>query len=519
MQSYAQTAMAAEPGDRIPGAPKDLDEWIPAALSRDTYRVGPADVLAINVRGKANLNYHVREVGLLEENPDELTVSPGGEIYLPLVGNVPAAGKTVVELEELIQSELGKYIKDFDVSVSVARVRTVNVWISGEVENPGPHILPAVSTVSLAALQAGIKPTGSTRRLTLTRGTDRRVVDLYKITITGSVGEDVPLEPGDSVHVPPVSDYVEISGEVIRPGRYEMVGISSESSNFCVRDLIDLALGTLPSAALDRAFIERIGEDGKKEAINLDLRESAGPADMNMALEPGDRLVIPSISAFQPMIRLIGEFKGDGVYQRVLASSGSGEAYVIGVQNKSGIYFLKQGQTVLDVITATGGVTPQADLKRARIERNENGITRVIPVDLERLLIAGDKAADVTLANGDSLILPALADKVHVFGEVKQPGSFAYSPNRRLIDYLGDAGGPTQMAKLTEVSVVRGTADSPKVLRFNAKSAIRGTSLSGNPVLEPGDIVYVPSRFISGWRDAVQLVFTSLSLANLLDRR
>ena len=143
---------------------------------------------------------------------------------------------------------------------------------------------------------------------------------------------------------------------------------------------------------------------------------------------------------------------------------------------------------------------------------------RVIPIDLDRLLVGGDKSADVVLMNGDTLTLPALADKVHVFGEVKSPASFVYSPNRRLIDYLGDAGGPTQLAKLTDVSVVRNKGDKPQIMRFNANSAMRGSSITGNPVLEPGDIVYVPSKFISGWRDAVQLMFTALSLNSLLKK-
>ena len=503
MLSITASAQVAAPGDRITSAPKNLEEWIPAALPKDTYRIGAGDVLAINVQGKANLNYPA--------NSSEIVVTPGGQIFLPLVGEVTAAGKTVVELQHLLQTRLSEYFKNFVVSVSVSRVRTVNIWISGEVENPGSRILPAVSTVSLAALQAGIKPTGSTRRITLIRGNDRRPVDLYKIVVTGRVEGDIPLEPGDTVYVPVVADYVEVSGEIIRPGRYEML---ASGSTFCVRDLVSLALGTSASAAMDKAFIERIGEGDKKKAINVNLRNDS---DLATPLQPGDALVIPSISAFQPMIRLIGEFKGDGVYQRV-PTTDVASAPRENVQNKSGIYFLKQGQTVMDVITVTGGVTPQADLKRARIDRVENGAAKPIPVDLERLLINGDKSADVALVNGDTLVLPALADKVHVFGEVKDPASYVYAPNRRLIDYLGDAGGPTQLARLTQVSVVRGTGAKPQILRLNAQNAMRGSSITGNPVLEPGDIVYVPSKFISGWRDALQLLFTSLSLNSLLKR-
>ncbi|MDI6828153.1 MAG: SLBB domain-containing protein, partial [Armatimonadota bacterium] len=277
---------------------------------------------------------------------------------------------------------------------------------------------------------------------------------------------------------------------------------------FCVNDLINLALGTTPSAARDKVFIERIGDDGRKVALNVNLLSRAD----NITLKPGDVLVVPSISAFQPMVRLIGEFKGDGVYQL------SSDSTTHNLENKSGIYFLKKGQTVKDVIAATGGVTPQADLRQARIERFENGVLKNIPIDLERLLLQNDDTADIVLENGDSLVLPAVADKIHVFGEVKQPGSYAYSPNRRLVDYLGDAGGATDLAKLTEVSVVRGSFEKPKVIKVNAKQAIRGGSIKGNPVLEPGDIVYVPSKFISSWRDATQMILSSLSLITLFRR-
>ena len=507
----AQSAYAETTGDRIAGAPKDLGDWVPAMLSRESYSVEPGDTLYVNVQGKANLNYHAREISKTSEgtppNLDEVVVTQDGNIFLPLIGKVVVAGKTVSEIETLVRTGLSKYIKQFEVSVSVSKVRTVNVWISGEAGNPGPLTMAAISTVSLAALQAGIKPTGTTRRLTLVRNGTKKIVDLYKMIVTGDASDDIPLKPGDSVHIPPVTKFVDVNGEVMRPGRYEMVTFAGSTDTFRVRDLLELSSGALPSAATDRCFVERIGVDGKKIAINVDLREQNGA---DTVLQSGDVLVVPSISAFQPMIWLIGEFKGDGVYQRTPGFTKED------VQNKSGIYFLKKGQTVLDVITATGGITPQADLKRARIERMESGSVKAIPVDLDRLLVADDKTADIPLQSGDSLVLPAMSDKVHVFGQIKTPGSYTYSPNRRLVDYLGDAGGPTPMAKLTNISVVRGGATAPNLSRLNISRAIEHGSDVDNPVLEPGDIVYIPAKFISDWRDVVQLVFTALSLHSLV---
>lgn len=503
-------ALSANPGDRVLSAVRNLDEWIPATLSREGYRIAPGDTLGIHIQGRATLKYVVRPDSGTDESPNELTVSPSGDIFIPLAGKIAAAGKTVPELESSIQTALGKYIRSFTTSVSVSKVRTVNIWISGEVDNPGPQIVPGVSGASLAVLQAGIKPTGSTRRITLTRQGANHTIDLYRMSVTGLIEGDMPLEPGDSIHVPPVTDYVEVKGEVTRPGRYEMVGLS-DSGAFGPRDLVRLSLGATPAAALDRASIERIGDGGRRSALSIDL--GSGRADGEAAiLKAGDVLVVPSIEAFQPMIRIIGEFKGEGVYQRTPGVTETD------VENRSGIYFLKSGQTVLDVISATGGVTPQADLKRAHIDRQEAGKKVSIPVDLDRLLVQNDKSADVVLANGDALILPSIADKVHVFGEVKAPGSYVYSPMRKLVDYLGDAGGPTERAKLSEVSVVRGSLESPQVTRLNADRAIRGSSADGNPELMPGDIVFVPQKFVSNWRDGIQLLFTALSLGNLLSK-
>ena len=510
--AVAQTvAPLAAPGDRVLSAVRNLDEWIPATLSREGYRIAPGDTLGVYIQGRATLKYVVHPDSGTDESPNELTVSPSGDIFIPLAGKIPAAGKTVPELESSIQTALGKYIRSFTTSVSVSKVRTVNIWISGEVDNPGPHIVPGVSGASLAVLQAGIKPTGSTRRITLTRQGAKHTIDLYRMSVTGAVDGDMPLEPGDSIHVPPVTDYVEVKGEVTRPGRYEMIGLSG-SGAFGPQNLVRLSLGATPAAALDRMFIERIGEGGLRSAVAVDLSEGSTPAGEAAAMKAGDVLVVPSIEAFQPMIRVIGEFKGEGIYQRTPGITAND------MENKSGIYFLKRGQTVLDVISATGGVTPQADLKRAHIERREGGVTRTIPLDLEALLVNNDKSADQALVNGDSLVLPATDDRVHIFGDVRRPGSFPYSPMRRLVDYLGDAGGPTERARLSEVSVVRGPLGSPQITRFNAERAIRGGSTDGNPELMPGDIVFVPQKFISNWRDGMQLLFSALSLGNLLSK-
>jgi len=63
------------PGDRITAALTSFVGWVPASLPRDTYRVGPGDVLSVKVDGEATLNYHVRQASP-QEDPDQVTVTP-----------------------------------------------------------------------------------------------------------------------------------------------------------------------------------------------------------------------------------------------------------------------------------------------------------------------------------------------------------------------------------------------------------------------------------------------------------
>jgi protein involved in polysaccharide export with SLBB domain len=221
-------------------------------------------------------------------------------------------------------------------------------------------------------------------------------------------------------------------------------------------------------------------------------------------MQSGDVLMVPSVSAYQPIVRMVGEFTGKGVYVNA------------GMGNKSGIYQLKQGQSAADVIIQTGGFTPQADLRQAVLIRREGDAERRIPLDLDALIVKGDSTADVPLANGDTLLLPAAPDKVQVLGEVKSPGAFDFRPGRKLLDYIGDAGGFTKRSITSDVRVLRASAAAPLVLKVNCTRSAKSMGVSDNPVLQAGDIIYTPSKAVGDWQDIFQMLFSSLSLASFL---
>jgi protein involved in polysaccharide export with SLBB domain len=468
-----------------------------AVIVSGDYRVGAGDALALRVRGKVNLNYggNARagnSQGTASLVPDVYEVRPDGTVQLPMIGPVTAVGRSVDELKTTITEKLSEYYKNFTVDLSIARSGLVKVWVNGQVKNPGPQALPSTATVLEALLRAEIQPTGSTRLVKLTRRGKSSIIDIYGIVSRGEIKSNVTLEAGDEILVPAATSWVTVSGEVCRPGKFEMVVPGKSDGSGCrARDVIGLAMGMLPTAASARAMIERSSADGEVNVIHCDLSAKEDPI-----LQPGDKLIIPSVADFQPTIRLVGEFKGEGVYQLVAGT----------VENKSGVYKFAQGETICDVITRTGGTTPQADLRRAKIERKKDGKLSAIPVDLERLLIQKDKSADVVLQSGDAIVLPALQDKVYVFGQVGRPGGFAYEPDRRLLDYLAAAGGPSGRAKETAY-LVRGSAAKPETTKVHISKGMRGAE-KDNPIVQPGDIIYLSEEMVSDWRDLSQLITT-----------
>ena len=482
----SQAALAALTG------PSD---WTSVRLLSD-YRIGPGDVLTIRVKGRVDLHYGgesaTNQLTAPPAPPDTYTVLPDGTVHLPLIGAVRAAGKTAAELQSLVTNQLAAYFRNFTVDLSVSRPRSIKVSVSGQVANPGPQVLAATATVLEALLRAQILPTGSTRLINLRRNGRVRNIDAYGIVSQGDIEGNAILESGDDIYVPAAVDCVTVTGEVCRPGRFEMVPPQGQTaSTVRVSDLVKLSLGLLPTAGRSHAIIERPVPGGEVQAIHVDLSGTDDPE-----LRPGDDLVVPSVADYQPTIRLVGEFKGEGVYQRVAGT----------VLNKSGVYRLAKGETAGDVIVRTGGTTPQADLKRAKIERRNGGKVQVIPLDLDRVLTYQDKSADVVLDSGDTVVLPALMDRVYVFGQVVRPGGMPYEPDRRLIDYLAGAGGPTGRAK-TSIIVVRGDPEKSQIVRADIGRSIKGQERD-NPVLQPGDVVYVPEKVVTDWRDLAQIIST-----------
>jgi len=275
---------------------------------------------------------------------------------------------------------------------------------------------------------------------------------------------------------------VYITGEVNNPG------IAYASPVTRVSELIDSVEGFAPLGSRARVRVIR------KDTIiiaNIEKFENSGDLSANPIVKDGDVIYVP------PMERKVfvrGAVFGRGEY-KLLTAEMTGERQRI----SEGIYELLPGERISDIIRKAGGPTPWADLAATYILRKTSSGEVKINIDLKQALL-GDTLFDPLLEDGDIVIVPVIAAEVYVEGEVTSPGAFDYQPGLTASDYIGMAGGPTDVANLKKASIYR------KGERITYNSDL---------VIEPGDKIYVPRQMLKFWQDYLTIgqVLTTITLS------
>ncbi len=147
-----------------------------------------------------------------------------GHILLPDAGSLQVAGLPLQRAESLIEGALKPQYRNVQVSVTISRLRSVRVYVVGDVQRPGGYDISSLST-PLSALYAAGGPTsvGSLRIVRHYRGQALiEDIDLYDFLLHGIRKGSARFESGDTLQVPPAGSQVAISGAVKRPAIYEL---------------------------------------------------------------------------------------------------------------------------------------------------------------------------------------------------------------------------------------------------------------------------------------------------------
>lgn len=336
----------------------------PIRLSAQEYAARIGDVLDIVVVGEADLSRVV-------------TVTPEGNIFLPLVGDVHVAGLTIRQIEERLMLAFKRFLKDPKILVTFRQTMTDKefVYVLGQVTRPGPYEYRRGWTVAELLAMAG----GPTTRAALRRGVILRrataiPVDLEKL-VAGDVSENRELVSGDVLVVPEISERerVLVLGEVARPGYQDL----KEGDR--VIDVITRAGGPTLKAAPEDIYVLR---NGSALRANLETFLRDGDVSQNMLMEAGDVVHMP-----ETMRR----------------------ALVLGEVATPGPVTLNPRipTRVLDAVTQVGGPKKGANLSAIMVVRHNGDKPTGITVNLNQVLKQGQTDQNIILKPGDVVFVPA----------------------------------------------------------------------------------------------------------------
>ncbi|RPI71713.1 MAG: hypothetical protein EHM47_09630 [Ignavibacteriales bacterium] len=400
------------------------------------YVVGPGDEIIVTLWGETQLVQNV-------------TVSKEGSIYIPNAGLINVSGLSLIQVKNKIYSLLSETTSSLSVSegigtnldVSTGTLRSIKVFVLGEVNTPGGYTLPALST-SFTALYFSGGPTlnGSLRKIQIKRrGTVISEIDLYDYIISGDKSRDIRLEDEDIIFILPVIERVAIAGNVFRPAVYEM------KENESLKDLLKFAGNLTFNAYHNRIHIERIIPfDQRNEYVNniLDLDISFSSIEelknSNYTLVDGDVINISGVNKrSENIVTISGNVRKPGVYQLT--------------QNL---------MTVRDLVNKADSTFPEAFLSKATLIRTlANEKKEIIAFDLAKAL-AGDPYNNLVLQNRDEVTVyneetffPT--KNVEIAGSVKNPGSYVRFQNMTLSELIILAGGLTEAATTSNIEITR----------------------------------------------------------------
>jgi len=387
-------------------------------------------------------------------------------------------GMTVSEATDYLRKELNRIYAGIDsekpvsqIKVTLGDSRTIQVNVMGEVLTPGTYALSSFSSVFHALYRAGgVNDIGSLRAIQLVRGGKPiATIDVYDFIMRGKATDDIRLQEGDVVIVPPYQALVTIEGNVKRPMKYEM----KDGEN--VKTLLKYA-GGFSGDAYTRA-LRMIRQNGREYQVYTidDIDYSVFP------VKDGDKVTAEAIlNRFENKLEIKGAVYRPGIYQ-----------------------FGGSLNTVRQLVEKADGLMGDAFTARAVLHRERDNLTReVISVDIKKVL--DGTIPDIPLQKNDVLYIPSIHDLqdmgvITVFGEVARPGELPYADNTTLEDIIIQAGGLKESASTVRVDVSRRIKDNKstdvsstigKMYSFSLKD---GFVIDGEPgfVLQPYDQVYV----------------------------
>lgn len=400
------------------------------------YRLGPGDRLVLIITGDAERSY-------------TLDVTREGFIVIPGVGQIPVANLTLGQLDDMLYPRLGKVFSGLNRGanatthfyVNVAKLHSNQIFVLGDVDQPGSYRISSAGT-ALTALYAAGGPTknGSFRTIEIRRaGKSVDTLDLYDYLLRADASHDSRLQSGDVIFVPVHGPRVRIYGEIVRPATYEL------KRGETLSDLLKQAGGFTADAARRRVQIARVlpprdrdvSTDRARVLIDISSAEFTTGAGPNYPLEAGDVVQVFAVSGI--------------VSRRV---SIRGDVFT------PGFIGFTAGMKLSDALRTAGGIKPdayQGEVLVSRLRQSDSIRTELHTAFQDS---TGRPLDDMLLREDDEIRVFSVtsmrpAQFVAIAGAVRHAGRFTYHEGMTLRDLVLLSGGLTERAEVQNAEIAR----------------------------------------------------------------
>jgi polysaccharide biosynthesis/export protein len=258
------------------------------------YVIGPGDELYVQIWGQINMELHA-------------SVDRDGAIYIPKVGSITVAGVHYGNLNDFLRAQIARIYRNFEVAVTLGKLRSIDIYITGDASAPGRYTISSLSTlVNAVFATGGPSSAGSMRHIELRREGKRITdFDMYDLLLKGDKSNDVQLLPGDVIYIPPVGPQIAVAGSVNVPAIYELKNVEAS-----LADVIALAGGLNEVADATRLTLERIDDHKVRSVTEYSFREAA-----NEEVKSGDTIhVLSIVPRFDNAVTLRGNVTNPGRY-------------------------------------------------------------------------------------------------------------------------------------------------------------------------------------------------------------
>lgn len=518
----------------VSGGPAENGSFRNIELIRDNKILLVADLYDFLVRGNQSANIRLQDNDVIRVPFAKMLVTVKGEINRPGIFEVKPS-ESLADVFEFAGSFKSKAFKgritgnrysDFDrgvIDVSGDSLKTFKphngdeyiidslinrynnrVIVTGAVFKPGQYALDKGMTLQELIKKAqGLKEdvfAGSALVVRTRQDLSKEYLSVDLRSLLNAGMPDLIMQKEDSVHVASIFDLrdsavVTINGAVRNPGifRYE--------DSLSLRSLIIKAGGYKDEGTGTGIEISRrkrdilVNKSGSKivELIHLDASKDLSQTT-DITLQPFDIITIKEDPYYKKQIsvKITGEVLMPAVYtlqsrEERLSSIIQRSGGLLYTANIQGAKLLRQRKDKVDTSEVRRLLRTLKKDTSAGEDSTVARTVREVAIDLGFIIKHPGSLDDITLEEGDELVIPRINNTVSVNGEVFKPLDIMYEKGKKMRDYLSDAGGVTLSGKRTRAFVIYANGRSAKIRH------IMGI-FPRYPKITPGSNIFVPER-------------------------